>query len=128
MFGRFQSSFFLICLTDLFFCEENIEKKRQKPCANSLQQKRTLCNSKEKKVPMRTNGTGVTLKKRNGSYRPVKKKKRTGVTVRSRLALGKLPRKASFVSTGSIPIGMDKYNKKVMIVTIRDPDLFRVEN
>jgi hypothetical protein len=34
----------------------------------------------------------------------------------------------SFVSTGSIPIGMDKYNKKMMIVTIRDPDLFRVEN
>jgi hypothetical protein len=28
MFGRFQSSFFLICLTDLFFCEENIEKKK----------------------------------------------------------------------------------------------------
>jgi hypothetical protein len=36
--------------------------------------------------------------------------------------------KASFVSTGSIPIGMDKYNKKIIIVTIRDPDLFRVEN
>jgi hypothetical protein len=36
--------------------------------------------------------------------------------------------KASFVSTGSIPIGMDKYNKKIMMVTIRDPDLFRVEN
>jgi hypothetical protein len=36
--------------------------------------------------------------------------------------------KASFVSMGSIPIGMDKYNKKMMIVTIRDPDLFRVEN
>jgi hypothetical protein len=36
--------------------------------------------------------------------------------------------KASFVSTGSIPIGMDKYNKKIMIVIIRDPDLFRVEN
>jgi hypothetical protein len=35
---------------------------------------------------------------------------------------------ASFVSTGSIPIGMDKYNKKIIIVTIRDPDLFRVEN
>jgi hypothetical protein len=35
---------------------------------------------------------------------------------------------ASFVSTGSIPIGMDKYNKKIMIVTIRDSDLFRVEN
>jgi hypothetical protein len=35
---------------------------------------------------------------------------------------------ASFVSTGPIPIGMDKYNKKIMIVTIRDPDLFRVEN
>jgi hypothetical protein len=29
---------------------------------------------------------------------------------------------------GSIPIGMDKYNKKNMIVIIRDPDLFRVEN
>jgi hypothetical protein len=38
------------------------------------------------------------------------------------------PIKAPFVSTGSIPIGMDKYNKKIMIVTIRDPDLFRVEN
>jgi hypothetical protein len=36
--------------------------------------------------------------------------------------------KASFVSTGSIPIGMDKYNNKIMIITIRDPDLFRVEN
>jgi hypothetical protein len=36
--------------------------------------------------------------------------------------------KASFVSTGSIPIGMGKYNKKIMIATIRDPDLFRVEN
>jgi hypothetical protein len=35
---------------------------------------------------------------------------------------------ASFVSTGSIPIGMDKYNKKIMIITVRDPDLFRVEN
>jgi hypothetical protein len=35
---------------------------------------------------------------------------------------------SSFVSMGSIPIGMDKYNKKIMIVTIRDPDLFRVEN
>jgi hypothetical protein len=23
---------------------------------------------------------------------------------------------------------MDKYNKKIVIVTIRDPDLFRVEN
>jgi hypothetical protein len=32
---------------------------------------------------------------------------------------------ASFVSTGSIPIRMDKYNKKIMIVIIRDPDLFR---
>jgi hypothetical protein len=38
---------------------------------------------------------------------------------------------ASFVSTGSIPIGMDKYNigmdkynKKIIIVTMRDPDLF----
>jgi hypothetical protein len=35
---------------------------------------------------------------------------------------------ASFVSTGSTPIGMDKHNKKIMIITIRDPDLFRVEN
>jgi hypothetical protein len=35
---------------------------------------------------------------------------------------------ASFVSTGSIPIGMDKYNKKIMIFTIRDPDLLRVDN
>jgi hypothetical protein len=35
---------------------------------------------------------------------------------------------ASFVSTGSIPIGIDKYNKKIMIIIIRDPDLFRVEN
>jgi hypothetical protein len=34
----------------------------------------------------------------------------------------------SFVSTGFIPIGMDKYDKKIMIVTIRDPDLLRVEN
>jgi hypothetical protein len=36
--------------------------------------------------------------------------------------------KGSFVSTGSIPIGMDKYDKKIMIVTIKDLDLFRVEN
>jgi hypothetical protein len=36
--------------------------------------------------------------------------------------------KASFVSTGSIPIEMDKYNKKIMIIAIRDSDLFRVEN
>jgi hypothetical protein len=42
-------------------------------------------------------------------------------------ALSTMPQ-ASFVFTGSIPIGMDKYNKKIMIVTIRDPDLFRVEN
>jgi hypothetical protein len=35
--------------------------------------------------------------------------------------------KASFVSTETIPIGMGKYNKKIMIVTIRDPDLFRVK-
>jgi hypothetical protein len=35
---------------------------------------------------------------------------------------------ASFLSTGLIPIGMKKYNKKIMIVTIKDPDLFRVEN
>jgi hypothetical protein len=35
---------------------------------------------------------------------------------------------ASFVSTGSIPIGMDKYNKIIIIVTIRDPDLLWVEN
>jgi hypothetical protein len=27
-----------------------------------------------------------------------------------------------------IVFGMDKYNKKIMIVTIRDPDLFWVEN
>jgi hypothetical protein len=54
--------------------------------------------SKEKKGPMRTNGTGVTLKKRNGSYRPVTKK-RTGVTVRSQLALGKLPRNSNTKSS-----------------------------
>jgi hypothetical protein len=39
-----------------------------------------------------------------------------------------MPTKALFVSTGSIPIRMNKYNKKIMIVIIRDPDLFRVEN
>jgi hypothetical protein len=33
-----------------------------------------------------------------------------------------------FVSTGSIPIGIDKYNKKIMIVTITDSDLFQIEN
>jgi hypothetical protein len=26
------------------------------------------------------------------------------------------------------PVGIDKYNKKIMIATIRDPDLFRVGN
>jgi hypothetical protein len=36
--------------------------------------------------------------------------------------------KASFVSIGLIPTRMNKYNKKIMIATIRDPDLFRVEN
>jgi hypothetical protein len=44
------------------------------------------------------------------------------------ISLGFKSSKALFVSTGSIPIGMDKYNKKIMIVTIRDPDLFRVKN
>jgi hypothetical protein len=46
----------------------------------------------------------------------------------SRFLSSKKTIKVSFVSTGSIPIGMDKYNKKIMIVTIRDPDLSRVEN
>jgi hypothetical protein len=36
--------------------------------------------------------------------------------------------KASFVSIGLIPTGIDKCNTKIMIDTIRDPDLFRVEN
>jgi hypothetical protein len=27
-----------------------------------------------------------------------------------------------------ILIGIDKYNKKIMITTIRDPDLFRIKN
>jgi hypothetical protein len=36
--------------------------------------------------------------------------------------------KASFVSIGLIPTGIDKCNTKIMIGTIRDPDLFRVEN
>jgi hypothetical protein len=35
---------------------------------------------------------------------------------------------ASFVSIGLIPTGIDKCNMKIMIDTIRDPDLFRVEN
>jgi hypothetical protein len=35
---------------------------------------------------------------------------------------------ASFVSIGLIPTGIDKCNTKIMIDTIRDPDLFRVEN
>jgi hypothetical protein len=33
-----------------------------------------------------------------------------------------------FVSTGFITTGIDKCNKKIMIATIRDTDLFRVEN
>jgi cellulose synthase/poly-beta-1,6-N-acetylglucosamine synthase-like glycosyltransferase len=36
--------------------------------------------------------------------------------------------KASFVSIGLIPSGIDKCNTKIMIDTIRDMDLFRVEN
>jgi hypothetical protein len=36
--------------------------------------------------------------------------------------------KASFVSIGLTPTGIDKCNTKIMINTIRDPDLFRVEN
>jgi hypothetical protein len=36
--------------------------------------------------------------------------------------------KASFVSIGLIPTGIDKCNTKIMIATIRDPNLFRVEN
>jgi hypothetical protein len=35
---------------------------------------------------------------------------------------------ASFVSIRLIPTGIDKCNTKIMIDTIRDPDLFRVEN
>jgi hypothetical protein len=27
-----------------------------------------------------------------------------------------------------IPTGIDKYNKKIMVVSIKDPDLFRVNN
>jgi hypothetical protein len=34
----------------------------------------------------------------------------------------------SFVSIGLISIGIDKCNMKIMIDTIKDPDLFRVEN
>jgi hypothetical protein len=36
--------------------------------------------------------------------------------------------KASFVFIGLIRTGIDKCNTKIMIDTIRDPDLFRVEN
>jgi hypothetical protein len=36
--------------------------------------------------------------------------------------------KASFVSIGLIPTGIDKCNTKIMIDTIRDQDLFRVDN
>jgi hypothetical protein len=36
--------------------------------------------------------------------------------------------KASFVSIGLIRTGIDKCNTKIMIDTIRDRDLFRVEN
>jgi hypothetical protein len=32
------------------------------------------------------------------------------------------------VSTRLDPAGIDKYNKKIMIASIRDPDLFRVGN
>jgi hypothetical protein len=35
---------------------------------------------------------------------------------------------ASLVSTGLIPTRIDKCNKKIVISTIRDPDLFRVKN
>jgi hypothetical protein len=35
---------------------------------------------------------------------------------------------ASFVYIGLIPIGIDKCNTKIMIDTVGDPDLFRVEN
>jgi hypothetical protein len=35
---------------------------------------------------------------------------------------------ASFLSTGLIQNRIDKYNKKIMIATIRDPDLFWIKN
>jgi hypothetical protein len=38
------------------------------------------------------------------------------------------PVEASFVSIGLIPTEIDKCNTKIMIDTIRDPNLFRVEN
>jgi hypothetical protein len=33
-----------------------------------------------------------------------------------------------FVFTGLYHAGIDKYNKKIVITTIRNPNLFRVEN
>jgi hypothetical protein len=36
--------------------------------------------------------------------------------------------RASFVSIGLIPTGIDKCNTKITIDTVRDPNLFQVEN
>jgi hypothetical protein len=53
----------------------------------------------------------------------------SGVSRRARCAWqSSMPNKASFISTGLIPTGIDKYNKEIMTATIRYPDLFRVEN
>jgi hypothetical protein len=38
-----------------------------------------------------------------------------------------IPIQVSFVSIEFIPTGIYKCNKKILIATIRDPDLFRVE-
>jgi hypothetical protein len=42
--------------------------------------------------------------------------------------LVKFTPKGLFVSTRLDSAGIDKCNRKIMITTIRDPDLFRVEN
>jgi hypothetical protein len=47
---------------------------------------------------------------------------------RDKISCGHNFLKGSFVSTRLDPARIDKYNKKIVIATIRDPDLFHVGN
>jgi hypothetical protein len=58
---------------------------------------------------------------------PLVKRREINPALRS-LVLPIMMSKASFVSIGLIPTGIDKCNTKIMIDIIRYPDLFRVEN
>jgi hypothetical protein len=50
------------------------------------------------------------------------------VTISELLIAGSMPSKGLLSPPGWILAGIDKYNKKIMIVTMKDPGLFRVEN